>query len=100
MHGCFWHAHLGCPRATLPKRNRSFWKRKFAENRRRDRSVARRLSERGFHVVTIWECRVRAGQYDRSLDGLFAALGQTQKGQADQARRGPKRGGRLRARAQ
>lgn len=29
VHGCFWHQHRGCPRATVPKRNREFWSEKF-----------------------------------------------------------------------
>ena len=29
VHGCFWHHHKGCYRATVPKRNREFWVSKF-----------------------------------------------------------------------
>ena len=25
VHGCFWHRHTGCKRATLPKTNEEFW---------------------------------------------------------------------------
>jgi DNA mismatch endonuclease (patch repair protein) len=56
VHGCYWHQHPGCPRATLPKRNREFWMGKFADNRRRDERVARELEEAGYTVVTVWEC--------------------------------------------
>src|SRR5688500_8750352 len=28
VHGCFWHRHEGCPRATLPTANREFWEAK------------------------------------------------------------------------
>src|SRR5213594_720187 len=47
VHGCFWHAHAGCYRATVPKRNREFWVAKFADNRARDRRVTRELRRRG-----------------------------------------------------
>jgi DNA mismatch endonuclease Vsr len=27
VHGCFWHRHPGCSRATTPHRNAQFWKK-------------------------------------------------------------------------
>jgi DNA mismatch endonuclease (patch repair protein) len=57
VHGCFWHHHEGCKRATVPKRNRAFWIEKFGANRERDRRSADSLKEGGFRVVTIWECQ-------------------------------------------
>jgi len=33
VHGCFWHRHTGCRRATTPKANRDFWLEKFQANR-------------------------------------------------------------------
>lgn len=59
VHGCFWHGHENCKRATKPKRNAEFWKNKFANNKRRDAAKARALQERGFKVITVWECEVR-----------------------------------------
>lgn len=56
VHGCFWHHHPGCKRATIPKRNREFWLSKFAANRERDRRSEKALEQRGFQVITIWEC--------------------------------------------
>ena len=57
VHGCFWHHHEGCKRATVPKRNRAFWLEKFTANRERDRRCEDALKEAGFRVVTIWECQ-------------------------------------------
>jgi DNA mismatch endonuclease (patch repair protein) len=57
VHGCFWHQHPGCPRATIPKQRRSFWLNKFAANRRRDKRVLAQLRKLGFNVVIIWECQ-------------------------------------------
>lgn len=59
VHGCFWHGHPNCSRATVPKTNRAFWKRKIAGNRRRDVRNARMLRKQGWHVVTVWQCRLR-----------------------------------------
>jgi DNA mismatch endonuclease (patch repair protein) len=57
VHGCFWHGHPGCKRATIPKRNRSFWSEKFRRNRARDRHAIRALRKSGFKVLVIWECQ-------------------------------------------
>jgi DNA mismatch endonuclease (patch repair protein) len=59
VHGCYWHHHAGCSRATIPKNNGTFWKAKFADNRRRDARAARALRAAGFRVVTVWECQTR-----------------------------------------
>lgn len=58
VHGCYWHAHEGCRRATVPKRNRAFWQAKFAANRDRDARVIRELRGLGFRVCVVWECEV------------------------------------------
>lgn len=62
VHGCFWHRHAGCPRATTPRRNRQFWLTKFEANRRRDRAKASALRRLGFKVLTIWECEAEREQ--------------------------------------
>ncbi len=58
VNGCFWHAHKGCPRATIPRRNRAFWLAKFAANAARDRCVVRGIRKLGFTAVVVWECEV------------------------------------------
>ncbi|MHB0970850.1 MAG: very short patch repair endonuclease [Thermoanaerobaculia bacterium] len=61
VNGCFWHGHFGCSRATLPKRNRTFWKEKIEANRSRDAKKSAALASLGFDVLTIWECETIAG---------------------------------------
>jgi DNA mismatch endonuclease (patch repair protein) len=56
VHGCFWHHHAECVRATTPTRNREFWIDKFEANKRRDQTKTRLLKAMGLDVVTIWEC--------------------------------------------
>jgi DNA mismatch endonuclease (patch repair protein) len=58
VHGCFWHRHHGCPRATTPRTNRHFWETKFRTNRRRDRAARRRLLRMGWAVEVVWECEL------------------------------------------
>jgi DNA mismatch endonuclease (patch repair protein) len=59
VHGCFWHAHSGCARATLPKSNRGYWISKFEANKERDDRKVAELRARGFYVVVVWECELK-----------------------------------------
>jgi DNA mismatch endonuclease, patch repair protein len=56
VHGCFWHRHSGCSRATTPKSNQAFWDEKFTANERRDARNARLLRNLGWKVLIVWEC--------------------------------------------
>ena len=58
VHGCFWHQHRGCAKATMPKRNRELWAQKFAGNQERDRRLAAELRRMGFRLLVVWECEV------------------------------------------
>ena len=58
VHGCYWHSHADCSRATVPKRNRTFWEAKFAGNRARDAQSIAALKERGYYVLVVWECEL------------------------------------------
>ena len=59
VHGCFWHGHTGCRRATVPKRNREFWRKKFAANHARDLRTVAALEARGYKTLTVWECELK-----------------------------------------
>lgn len=59
VHGCFWHHHKNCKYATLPKTNRKYWIPKIKNNIKRDKSNARKLRKKGWHVITIWECQIK-----------------------------------------
>lgn len=70
--GCFWH---GCPRhATRPRQNRKFWDEKIARNHQRDLLVTRRLRQRGWTVLRLWECALTRQQQTRTLARLRRAL--------------------------
>lgn len=60
VHGCFWHHHRGCARASIPKNNRDWWRRKFRENKNRDRLKLKQLRECKLNVLVIWECETRS----------------------------------------
>ena len=71
VHGCFWHGH-DCPRgARRPQANADYWIAKIERNRARDAVNAARLAQDGWAVVTVWECALRAADFD---DRLIAAV--------------------------
>jgi DNA mismatch endonuclease (patch repair protein) len=59
VHGCFWHRHPSCVRATTPQTNRDFWNAKFARNVERDANNVRSLASQGWKSLTVWECELR-----------------------------------------
>lgn len=70
VHGCFWHAHENCKFFTLPKSNAAFWQEKLYSNRDRDQISIRRLKERGWRVMIVWECATRKLSSDRVIDAI------------------------------
>lgn len=58
VHGCFWHRHQNCPRASTPKTNSAFWEAKFQANVARDTRVSATLEAMGWKVLTVWECEL------------------------------------------
>ena len=59
IHGCFWHGHEGCKYSHLPKTNEEFWQEKITRNQQRDQEALRQLKEKGWNVITIWECELK-----------------------------------------
>jgi DNA mismatch endonuclease, patch repair protein len=59
VHGCFWHRHRGCPKATMPKSNIDMWKEKFRRNLDRDRKNLAELEQVGWRVLIVWQCETR-----------------------------------------
>jgi len=59
VHGCFWHGHPGCRRATRPASNTEFWDRKIDSNVARDAQAQAALAALGWRQLTIWQCQIR-----------------------------------------
>lgn len=59
VHGCFWHRHANCGRASIPQTNGEFWVTKFGRNVERDVAVQKALRELGWRVSVIWECQIK-----------------------------------------
>lgn len=67
VHGCFWHQHEGCKRATVPQTRAEFWQAKFARNRKRDIEVADDLKSLGIKRLVVWECTIKKMQKDKDV---------------------------------
>jgi len=57
VHGCYWHRHPDCPKASAPASK--FWADKFASNTARDSRVSAELRKLGWKVTVIWECETK-----------------------------------------
>ncbi len=58
VHGCFWHQHPNCKKASKPKSNSDYWREKFLRNKKRDEEVVNILESEGWKVIIIWECEI------------------------------------------
>lgn len=63
VHGCFWHRHSGCKRASTPVAHQDYWQAKFERNVLRDSKNQRALEEQGWRVIIVWECQLRNGDW-------------------------------------
>lgn len=59
VHGCFWHRHPACRRASNPGTRSDFWQAKFQRNVNRDRRNEAELTAAGWRVLVIWECETK-----------------------------------------
>ncbi len=58
IHGCFWHGH-NCPGGKLPETRKEFWEEKINGNIKRDKRNKSELENKGWKVVTIWQCELK-----------------------------------------
>jgi DNA mismatch endonuclease, patch repair protein len=59
IHGCFWHRHENCKKASTPKTRTEWWQAKFDRNVANDRKHQQELKDLGWKVVVIWECEIK-----------------------------------------
>ena len=74
VHGCFWHGHNGCKYYTIPKTNTDFWVTKVARNKERDQEVWRKLEAKGWYVIIVWECQLKKGRIDETVERVAAEI--------------------------
>lgn len=90
VNGCFWHGHHvqlqtaqidngqlimdNSECCKIPKTNRAFWVEKIRRNQERDKTVQKKLAAMGWHSITIWECELKPGVRERTLQSLIYTL--------------------------
>lgn len=73
VHGCFWHQHRGCRRATRPRSNSLYWSAKLNRTVQRDADNIKNLEQLGWRVLVVWECELKDLELVES--GLVSFLG-------------------------
>ena len=71
VHGCYWHQHMGCKLAYSDRNFSDKWRKKFSDNRARDKRVTKQLLTEGWRVAVIWECATRDPE---AFEGTVRAL--------------------------
>jgi DNA mismatch endonuclease (patch repair protein) len=72
VHGCFWHAH-GCHLFKWPSTRTEFWKSKILENKKRDKANNKKLLNRRWRILTIWECAMK-GKYKLNFESTIISI--------------------------
>lgn len=73
INGCFWHMHE-CQYFVWPVNNAEFWKKKLQANKARDEHEQSLLKELGWNLIIIWECQLKHGNAEKTLDNLIITL--------------------------
>jgi DNA mismatch endonuclease (patch repair protein) len=68
VHGCFWHRHADCPKATMPATRTDFWQKKFSDNVERDRRNIGELLRANWRVLVVWECELSKRNLEHTVD--------------------------------
>lgn len=68
VHGCFWHRHIGCQYAYMPKSRMEFWQKKFEMNMERDCIVRTLLYSNKIKCLVIWECTLKKMKKDSTKE--------------------------------
>ena len=74
VHGCFWHGHEGCKYFVVPKTRKKWWLEKINRNKQLDTENSRKLIKLGWKILTVFECKLRPRNVDRTLNQLVTRL--------------------------
>ena len=74
IHGCFWHGHEGCKYFVIPKTRRKWWLEKINRNKQLDTENFRKLKKLGWKILTVFECKLRTGNREKTLNQLATRL--------------------------
>lgn len=74
VNGCFWHGHKNCKYATIPKTRTDWWLNKINGNKANDTKHLLALRKLHWRVISLWECQLKPGKRDRTLELLLSKL--------------------------
>ena len=78
VHGCFWHQHEGCRRATTPKTRQEYWLPKFERNVMNDKNHAEKLAAAGWKVIVLWECEITSN-FQEIMDKVIVDINENEE---------------------
>jgi DNA mismatch endonuclease (patch repair protein) len=74
VNGCFWHGHEGCKYFVIPKTRTDWWINKIVQNKKSDSENYTKLTDLGWKVITIFECKLRKKFREVTLNELITNL--------------------------
>lgn len=74
IHGCFWHGHANCKYYVVPKTRTDWWLNKINANKANDTKAAKALKKEGWKVITVWECKLKPGKFEKALDKILLSI--------------------------
>lgn len=74
VNGCFWHGHEGCKYFVIPKTRTEWWMNKINDTKAHDKIIIDTLKKLGWNILVIWECELKPGNLEHSLNNLLLKL--------------------------
>lgn len=71
IHGCFWHGHENCKKASIPETRKDWWEEKIGKNSANDNKAENALLQSGWRVIKIWECELKKTVLENTLNQLI-----------------------------
>ncbi|HMS97645.1 MAG TPA: DNA mismatch endonuclease Vsr [Saprospiraceae bacterium] len=74
VHGCFWHGHDNCKYFVVPKTRTDWWLQKIKGNKSKDEENLLNLKQKGWNVLSIFECELKVAYREKSLNNILIKL--------------------------
>ena len=74
VHGCFCHGHKDCKYFVVPKTRTDWWLNKINGNKANDAKKEQALEQAGWKVLTVWECQLKPGKLEMTLNMIHKNL--------------------------
>lgn len=74
VHGCFWHGHMGCQYAVIPKTRTEWWRAKINKTRTNDERNVAEMQESGWNLIAVYECELKPEKRAKTLNRILQAI--------------------------